>query len=69
MIENGVNGYLVAVDDIDALALKLQKLTANNDLRITMGQAARKSVEQYSTEEIVGKWKHLIDRLLDQHNK
>ena len=65
MIENGVNGYLVAVDDIDALALKLQKLAANNDLRFSMGQAASKSVEQYGTEAIVGKWKHLIDRLLD----
>ena len=69
MIENGINGYLVAVDHIDALALKLQKLTANGDLRFTLGQAARQSVEQYRTEKIVGKWKHLVDRLLDQHNK
>ena len=68
MIEDGVNGYLVAVDDIDTLALKLQKLAANDDLPSSMGQAASKSVEQYGTEEIVGKWKHLIDRLLDQND-
>lgn len=66
MIENGVNGYLVAVDDTHALTLTLQKLAAYDDLRITLGQAACKSVKQYGTEEIVGEWKHLIDRLLDQ---
>ncbi len=68
LIEDGVNGYLVAVNDTNALTLKLQKLAANDDLRIAMGQAASKSVEQYRSEEIVGKWKHVIDRLLKQHN-
>lgn len=65
MIENGVNGYLVAVDNTDALTLKLQQLAANEDLRLSMGRAACKSVEQYGTKEIVGKWKHLMDSLLD----
>ncbi len=67
MIQNELNGYLVAVDDIDALTLKLQTLAANDNLRLSMGQAAQKSVEQYSTENIVGIWKNLIDRLLGQH--
>ncbi|MDT7830202.1 glycosyltransferase family 4 protein [Pricia sp. S334] len=68
MIENNVNGYLVDVDDIPALAIQLQNLAKNDDLRRNLGLVARKSVEKYETEEIVAKWKNLIERLLNQTN-
>lgn len=44
-VTDGVEGFLVPPDDIDAIADAIRKLAENPDLRRQMGMAARKRVE------------------------
>jgi glycosyltransferase involved in cell wall biosynthesis len=44
-VTDGVEGFLVPPDDIDAIADAIRKLAENPDLRRQMGLAARKRVE------------------------
>jgi glycosyltransferase involved in cell wall biosynthesis len=52
IITDGVDGYLVDVDDHEALAEKAMKVLKSPDKRETMGRAARKKVEDNFT------WSH-----------
>lgn len=51
----GVNGLLVPPKDANALADALITLCQNETLRIQMGEAGRKRVEQYFSDEIIQK--------------
>lgn len=52
MVQDGVNGFLVKPHDPAELASKMQLLAGNPDLRITMGQASKKTHEEnYSFEK------------------
>lgn len=54
VIADGVTGMLVPPNQVDALAEALSQLAARDDLRRTMGDAARQFVEQhYATETVL----------------
>jgi glycosyltransferase involved in cell wall biosynthesis len=55
MIENGKTGFLVPVDDTDALVDRLALLLRNEALRAQMGQAARARAEARFSWDAVGK--------------
>jgi glycosyltransferase involved in cell wall biosynthesis len=46
LIENGVSGFLVPVNDSEALARRLGELLAQPQLRSDIGKNARKRVEE-----------------------
>ena len=50
-VQNAVNGFLVPTKEPEQLALALERLILNWDLRKTMGQASRERVMQNYTEE------------------
>ena len=45
IIDEGVNGHLVPVGDVAALAERILELAASGELRLRMGEAARKKAE------------------------
>src|SRR4051794_4431946 len=51
-ILDGITGFLVPPRDPHALALRLQQLLLQPELRIVMGQAARQRVERTFTWDI-----------------
>ena len=58
VIENGTTGFLVKVDDVEALAEKLMLLLGNSTLRETVGTASRETIKRSfsiarSVDEIV----------------
>lgn len=58
VIENGTTGFLVKVDDVEALAEKLMLLLGNSTLRKTVGAASRETIKrsfsiERSVDEIV----------------
>jgi glycosyltransferase involved in cell wall biosynthesis len=55
MIEDGKTGFLVPVDDAEALSSKLELLLADTSLRAQMGQAARARAEAMFSWEAVAK--------------
>lgn len=62
LIVNEYNGYLCD-DNIESLALTIEKMIVNEDKRIAMGKNAFISVRQYSPDNIYSKWEVLIDEV------
>ncbi|WP_418501163.1 glycosyltransferase family 4 protein [Flagellimonas sp.] len=60
IIEHGVNGYLVEVNDIDAMAEHLKELTDNNDHLDVLGHAAQKTTDRFSSDNVTRLWYDLI---------
>ncbi len=64
LIEHGVNGFLIPVNDQEELEKHLQRLVDDEELRNRFGEQARESVERFESEEILGSWKMLIAEVL-----
>lgn len=47
LIENGVNGYTCATDDVDGYAAAIEKIVEDADLRATMRQNNLEKIKQY----------------------
>ena len=56
VVQDGVEGFLVPIRDVDALVERLRLLARDPDLRARMGIAARARAEQFT-------WAHYGDRL------
>ena len=63
-IENGVNGYLVPVDDIEAMADRIIKILTEPGLREKLSANCVKSVEKFSPEVVASKWAELFCQLM-----
>ncbi|MBV8770937.1 MAG: glycosyltransferase family 4 protein [Deltaproteobacteria bacterium] len=48
VVRDKIEGFVIAPRDVGALADKIEQLVVNEDLRRTMGEAARKRAEEYS---------------------
>ena len=59
LIRNGKTGILCD-DGVDSFAKALEKLINDKALRVEMGNAAKKDMEQYAPEKIWDKWENLL---------
>lgn len=66
IINNEVDGYLVANNDIESFAMKLMNLINDLPLRKALGDQARLSVSRYKPETIVTQWDSLFKSLIFQ---
>lgn len=56
VVKNGINGFVVRVDDADAVGHHIGQLAENESMRKAMGVRAREIVERdYSIEKMLGK--------------
>jgi glycosyltransferase involved in cell wall biosynthesis len=55
MITTGVDGLVVHTEDVNALALAMEKLRSDPQLRARLGQAAYKKVQDFSIQNHVNK--------------
>jgi GalNAc-alpha-(1->4)-GalNAc-alpha-(1->3)-diNAcBac-PP-undecaprenol alpha-1,4-N-acetyl-D-galactosaminyltransferase len=60
LIEDGINGRLVPVDDVDALARAMSELMIAPQLRERIGCEARKVRNQYALDIIMERWQSLL---------
>lgn len=63
-IVDGVNGYLVAVDDVKALADRIIKILTEPGLREKLSANCKRSVEKFSPEFVADKWINLFRRFM-----
>ena len=67
LIEDGISGFLVPVDDSEALALRISELLAQPQLRNDIGRNARKRVEErFSVERVLPKMIAAYDHAIAQ---
>ena len=66
LIEDGVNGFLVPLGDIQGAADRVRQLVANPELAVNLGRAAAETAERYSEESVGNLWRSLV-RQLETH--
>lgn len=64
LIQDGVNGRLFPIGDVDALALLIKELINDYPQRTRLSLATNKIVEQFSEEQIYAKWEDAINSLI-----
>jgi len=60
IIRPGIDGWLVPVDDPNALSLSMRKLMDDPELRASFGNRAREISKRFSKESVMAIWEKLI---------
>jgi L-malate glycosyltransferase len=60
LVENGINGYVVAERTPEAFAKRLEELLTNEGHLARFGEAARKSAIRYDIPSIIGLWNTIL---------
>ena len=63
IISEGENGLIVPDGDIEGMAEAMVRLMKDDDLRKRMGENAKKVVEKYSEDRVMGLWVNLYEEL------
>ena len=63
LIENEEDGFLVPVDDIEALAQAMQRLMQDEKMRAGLGQVAAKKMKAYDIISIAGVWEKAFNEV------
>lgn len=61
LIEDGVNGFLVADGDTDALSAAMARLGGDPALRARLGAAAQETATRFSAEAVLAQWDAAFD--------
>jgi glycosyltransferase involved in cell wall biosynthesis len=60
LVEDGVTGLIVPVNDPAKLAAALRRLGNDGDLRARLGAAARERVTEYDLPRALGTWESIV---------
>lgn len=60
LVEDGVNGLVVPVNDAVALASALCRLASDGELRSRLGEAARERVSEYDLPRALAAWESIV---------
>jgi glycosyltransferase involved in cell wall biosynthesis len=60
IVQHGVDGWLVPPEDVAALALGLDKLMADGQLRQRLAEAALHNVQRFGRESVMAMWDDLV---------
>lgn len=66
LIEQGENGYLFDIGDVDFLAKKLADLGRDEQLRNRLGHAANETTARLSVDKMYLKWKATVQRVMEK---
>ncbi|SHL11214.1 glycosyltransferase family 4 protein [Flavobacterium chilense] len=64
IIQDNKNGFLIEDGDKDSFVAKLTLLIEDRNLRMKMGEEAKKSVQKYNMELIMQQWKSLFESII-----
>ncbi len=66
VIEDGVQGFLHAVGDIEGMAASVERLLTDEDLWVQMSEAARRRALQFDRSQVVPQYEVLYDQVMTQ---
>lgn len=66
IITDGVNGLLVEVNDVDALAQTMLKVLKDQSLRTRLVKAGRKRVEDFRVEKMIAEYQEVFESVCKQ---
>ena len=62
IISSGKNGYIIKNRNKDAMIKKIEDLMKKEEIRKKMGKEARKTIKQYTKEQIQEEWYNLLEK-------
>lgn len=65
LVREGENGLLADVDDVDALAVAVERVHDDRDLRVQLREAGRATAEAYAEERLDPLWAQLLEGFVD----
>jgi GalNAc-alpha-(1->4)-GalNAc-alpha-(1->3)-diNAcBac-PP-undecaprenol alpha-1,4-N-acetyl-D-galactosaminyltransferase len=69
IIEDGVNGVLVATENVEALATGLDALMSDSAKRQQLAQAAAQILDRFGLERVMAMWTQEIEIVIDRVSK
>lgn len=66
IIEDGINGYLVRLGDVEDMARKVCRLIEDKELRTKMGAQAKLNSQRFSMTTIMAQWEALFNELIQK---
>lgn len=60
IIDDGVNGFLVNEEDVEALAEKMKILMNSRELRVNFAKKAQKDLQRFALESVLDSWEMLL---------
>lgn len=69
IIDDGVNGIIVAPDRVDDVAAALERLINNPEERTRLGTNARNIIDRYGIERIMGMWESVLRKVLESRSR
>ena len=69
IISDGVDGFLIKQDDINAFVEKLSMLMSNKELRKRMGDVGLQAAHRFEASQIMPLWQNLFQQLNHKNNK
>ncbi len=69
IVRTGIDGILVPVEDVDALATGLDRLMGDPAQRQQLAQAAPQVLERFGLERVMGLWLDTIKQTIDERDR
>ncbi|QEP06196.1 glycosyltransferase [Glutamicibacter sp. ZJUTW] len=63
IIQNGVDGFIVAPGNISELADSCSFLLSNDSVRENMSDTAKKVIQRFSEERLISEWSYLFEKI------
>jgi GalNAc-alpha-(1->4)-GalNAc-alpha-(1->3)-diNAcBac-PP-undecaprenol alpha-1,4-N-acetyl-D-galactosaminyltransferase len=64
IIIDGINGFLIPVNDQSALEHNLEQLISSEELQKELGKNAYHTVKKFESEHVVSKWEKIIQKII-----
>jgi glycosyltransferase involved in cell wall biosynthesis len=69
IIQDGIDGMLVRVDDVESLASGLERLMSDPVYRQQLAQAAPQVLERFGLERVMGMWTDAIKQVIEERSR
>lgn len=63
IVQDGKNGFLIAIEDVDAMSDKILQLISERDLRKQFSDKSRLELEKFSLERVEERWETVLTSL------
>ena len=64
IVRHGFNGLLVPTEDVDKLAVTMDRLMTDSAMRRRLGKRAIEVVDRFSVSKVLSMWENLLGQLL-----